>query len=83
MRFLKRELPNDDVCVVAGIPTTTLRRTVLDLIDYGEDLSLVAAVLRDAELADPGMELKSEMNSRTAKCGLGKGFDLYSLLKRG
>ena len=83
LRFLKRELPNDDVCVVAGIPATTLRRTVLDLIDYGEDLSLVAAVLRDAELADPGMELKSEINLRTAKCGLGKGLDLYSLLKRG
>ncbi len=81
--FLKRGLPSEDVCVVAGIPATTPKRTVLDLIDYGEDLSLVGAVLRDAELADPGMGIKDEINSRAERCGFAKGFDLYSFLKRG
>ena len=83
LRFLKRELPDGDVRVVAGIPTTTPRRTVLDLIDYGEDLSLVGGVLRDAELADPSMDIGEEINSRAARCGFAKGFDLYSLLRRG
>ncbi len=83
LRFLKRELPDSDVRVVSGIPATTPKRTVLDLIDYGEDLSLVGTVLRDAELADPSMDIEDEINSRTAKCGFGKGFDLYSLLRRG
>ncbi len=83
LRFLKRELPDSDVRVVSGIPATTPKRTVLDLIDYGEDLSLVGTVLRDAELADPSMDIEDEINSRAAKCGFGKGFDLYSLLRRG
>lgn len=69
--------------MVAGMPTTTPRRTILDLLDHGEDLSLVASVLRDAELADFAMDLGDEVNSRAAKCGFGKGFDLYAYLKRG
>ena len=69
--------------VVSGIPATTPGRTVLDLIDYGEDLSLAGAVLRDAELADPSVGIEDEVNSRAAKCGFAKGFDLYSLLRRG
>lgn len=83
LRFLRRQLPKEDVCMVAGMPTTTPRRTILDLLDHGEDLSLVASVLRDAELADFAMDLGDEVNSRAAKCGFGKGFDLYAYLKRG
>ncbi len=82
LRFLKRELSDEDVCMVAGIPTTTPKRTVLDLIDYGEDLSLVASVLRDAELADPDMDIKDEVDSRTMKCGFGEDFGLYAFLRK-
>ena len=83
LRFLRRELPNDDVCITAGIPTTTPKRTILDLIDYGEDLSLVGSVLRDANLTDPGLTIEKEINSRAVKCGFAKNFDLYLFLKRG
>ncbi|MGI6033045.1 MAG: type IV toxin-antitoxin system AbiEi family antitoxin domain-containing protein [Coriobacteriales bacterium] len=83
VRFLKRTLPNTDVCTVAGIPATTPARTILDLLDYGEDLSLVASVLRDAEQADSTMEIGDEVNSRAAKCGFGKKFDLYAYLRKG
>ncbi len=82
LRFLKRALSDEDVCVIAGIPATTPKRTVLDLIDYGEDLGLVGAVLRDAELADPEMRIDEEINSRAVKCGFDKSFDLYAFLKR-
>lgn len=44
----KKALPAEDVTVVNGIPATTPARTILDLIDNKEDLSLVGSVLRDA-----------------------------------
>lgn len=83
LRYLKRTLPEEDVCTVAGMPVTTPKRTILDLLDHGEDLSLVASVLRDAELADPAMKIEEEVNSRMTKCGFDKKFDLYAYLKKG
>ncbi|MDO4290604.1 MAG: type IV toxin-antitoxin system AbiEi family antitoxin domain-containing protein [Eggerthellaceae bacterium] len=83
VRFIKRLLPEEDVCVVAGIPATTPGRTVLDLIDYGEDLSLVASALQDAVRADPRIDLRTQVNSRVSKCGFAEGFDLYSLMTEG
>ena len=82
MRFLRRSLPADDVCIAEGIPTTTPRRTILDLLDYGEDLSLIAAALRDAGLSGPSTGIRDEINSRAKKCGFDKGFDLYAHLRR-
>lgn len=82
VRFLRRSLPADDICIAEGIPTTTPERTILDLLDYGEDLSLVAAVLRDLEISNPAAKISDEVNSRAEKCGFGKGFDLYSYLGR-
>lgn len=80
-RFLKRDLPAADIVIVAGIPATTPRRTVLDLIDYGEDLSLVASVLADAEAICPLDCIDEEVNERAVRCGFPKGFDLYGYLK--
>lgn len=82
VRFLRRSLPADDVCIVEGIPTTTPERTILDLLDYGEDLSLVAATLRDLELSDPAAKISDKVNSRAEKCGFDKGFDLFAYLGR-
>ena len=82
VHFLKRALSDEDVCTVSGIPTTTPKCTILDLIDYGEDLSLVASALHDAEFANPTMKIKNEVNLRAAKCGFGKNFDLYTFLKK-
>lgn len=83
IRFLKRWLPNEDVALVAGIPATTPRRTILDLLDYSEDLSLVASVLCDAEDADAAMDIGAEINMRAEGLGFARGFDLYSHLKKG
>ena len=44
----KRRLDPEDVAIVSGIPATRPWLTVVDLIDFGEDLSLVASVLADA-----------------------------------
>jgi predicted transcriptional regulator of viral defense system len=82
VHFLRRSLPADDVCIAEGIPTTTPRRTILDLLDYGEDLSLVAAALRDVGLSCPAAKIRDEVNSRAGKCGFDKGFDLYAYLRR-
>lgn len=81
LRFLKRTLHDADITVVAGIPVTTAKRTVLDLLDHGEDLSLVASVLRDAEAAGMKEDIEQEVNARAMRCGFAEGFDLYGYLK--
>lgn len=54
---------------------------MLDLVGYGEDLSLVAAVLRDFEAAGAGMVPPADVNARVARCGFPDGFDLYGYLR--
>lgn len=81
VKFLRRELSAADITMVAGIPTTSARRTVLDLIDAGEDLSLVGGVLMDAEAMDLGDAFVDEVNSRAAACGFSREFSLYDYLK--
>lgn len=69
----KRSLDGKDVTIVDGIPTTTPSRTVLDLIDYGEDLSIVANVLNDAfknGLVEQEAELIAEIDKRGVKEGV-------------
>lgn len=81
----KRKIETADVTVVSGIPTTTPSRTVIDLIDYGEDLSLIANVLNDAlarGLITDEARLKKEIDSRAARVGLPKGSGLYELMRR-
>ena len=59
---------------------------MLDLIDYGEDLSLVANVLADAlerGLVDDEDALRKSIDARGAKCGLPKGASLYDEFTRG
>lgn len=80
-RFLRRLLLESDIAVVEGIPVTTPRRTVLDLLDYGEDLSLVSSVLRDAEATGACEGIEEEVNARAVRCGFARGFDLYGYLK--
>lgn len=76
----KRALPKEDVIIVNGIPATTPARTVLDLIDDGEDLSLVASVLRDAlarGLVSDEANLAKEIDQRAQKLGIPKGQSLF------
>ena len=82
----KRKIEAADVTVVSGIPATTPSRTVVDLIDYREDLSLVANVLNDAlarGLVTDEARLRKEIDSRAARAGLPKGSSLYELLFAG
>ena len=81
----KRKIDTADVTVVSGIPATTPSRTVIDLIDYGEDLSLIANVLNDAlarGLVTDEARLKKEIDSRATRVGLSKGSSLYELMRR-
>lgn len=82
--FLKRELKEADIVVVSGVPTTSASRTVLDLIDYGEDLSLVAGVLNDALnrglIADEDL-IQEEIDQRAKRQGFVKGFPFYEYLR--
>ena len=79
----KRAIKARDIVYVGGIPATSPPLTVIDLIDGGEDLSLVANVLKDAFgrglVPDVG-GLASEVDRRSRRVGLPKGTSLYSLL---
>lgn len=48
IRYRARLVPVEQVTVVAGLPVTSVARTISDLVDAHTDLSLVADVLRDA-----------------------------------
>ncbi|WP_158539709.1 type IV toxin-antitoxin system AbiEi family antitoxin domain-containing protein [Gordonibacter sp. 28C] len=82
----KRAIGSEDIVYASGILATSPARTVLDLIDCGEDLSLVASVLRDALerglVADVG-KLAEEVDLRGRKAGIPKGESLYRLLAEG
>ena len=82
----KRALEARDIVHAYGVPATSPTLTVTDLIDGGEDLSLVAGVLGDALerglISDVG-GLASEVDRRGRRVGLPKGASLYSLLVGG
>ncbi|RII99126.1 MULTISPECIES: type IV toxin-antitoxin system AbiEi family antitoxin domain-containing protein [Clavibacter] len=52
VRYRQRSVPPRDVTVVSGLPTTTIERTIADLVRDHHDLSLVADVLAGAVRAD-------------------------------
>lgn len=82
----KRLLNAADVAYVAGMPVTSPAQTVLDLIDGGEDLSLVAGVLRDAlarGLVPDIKELAGEIDRRGGKSGFPHGAGLFEFLAKG
>lgn len=81
IRFIKRKIDVADVEMVAGIPTTNPKMTILDLIKTGEDLSLVASVLTSSEAKFQLEGIESEINALAQKCGFGKKFNLYEHLK--
>lgn len=48
VRLRSRDLTPEEVVPVNGLPTLTVERTIVDLIEIGTDTSLVADALRDA-----------------------------------
>lgn len=86
IRLRRRDIDLSSVVIVSGIPTTAAPQTILDLIDDGEDLSLIANVLGDAleqGLIDSVAELRDEVDRRGPRLGvLGNG-GLYKMLTDG
>lgn len=83
LRLIKGSVDKDDVASVAGVPVTRPARTVLDLLDDGEDLSLVASVLRDSATIDEKVldsEFVSQVNERGARYGMPRKELLYERL---
>lgn len=76
----KRILSQEDITLIHGIPSTTASRTILDLIDGNEDLSLVANVLNDAlhdGLIANEESLAKEINLRGKRIGYPPSRNLY------
>lgn len=76
----------EEVTTIAGIPVTTPARTVLDLLDDGEDLSLAADVLRDAVAKDKRTSetlFASKVDTRGKRYGLPPTQSLYKRLTEG
>lgn len=48
VRYRTRVLPKQDITVREGLPTTTRERTIADLVEERNDLSIVGNALRDA-----------------------------------
>lgn len=83
LRLRKRALDPSEITLAGGVPATSAARTILDLVDEGEDLSLVANVLRDALAAGtvPDIQcLASKLDERTVAAGLPKGTNLSRYL---
>jgi predicted transcriptional regulator of viral defense system len=83
IRFRRRVLDPRDVTVVEGLPVMTIERTIADLVEDVNELSLVADALRDASRRrildlDRLRELLAPMAERN---GFGKG-DGDALLNR-
>lgn len=81
----KRHLEPKDVAIASGIPATRPWLTVVDLIDSGEDLSLVANVLADAlegGLVEDEDALREKVDARGAKVGMPAEASLYDVLSR-
>lgn len=86
LKLVKGNLEDNEVEIVAGIPVTTPARTILDLIEAGEDLSLVANVLADALAADPTMATQNfvqTVNARAKRAGFSSDFPLFDYLRKG
>ena len=86
LRLLKGGISEDELATIAGIPATNPARTVLDLLDGGEDLSLVANVLKDAVKAGGevlGGEFVAKVDSRGKRYGVPRGESLYARMTEG
>lgn len=83
IRTVRAELQPADVATVGGLPCTTAARAVADLISSGEDISLVAAVLRDAldaGLVQDEAVLRDRIDALGPKRGIRRGESLWNMM---
>ena len=80
---VRDELQPAAVAPVGGLPGTTAARAVADLISSGEDISLVAAVLRDAlgaGLVQDEAVLRDRIDALGPKRGIRRGESLWNMM---
>ena len=80
LRLVKGAVSSNEVTTVAGIPVTRPARTVLDLLDDGEDLSLVSNVLTDAAKVDNAVldgGFVAKVDARGVRYGVPSNGSLY------
>lgn len=83
IRTVRAELQPVEVAIVGGLPCTTAARAVADLISSGEDISLVAAVLRDAldaGLVQDEAVLRDRIDALGPKRGIRRGESLWNMM---
>ena len=83
IRTVRAELQPAAVATVGGLPCTTAARAVADLISSGEDISLVAAVLRDAldaGLVQDEAVLRDRIDALGPKRGIRRGESLWNMM---
>lgn len=83
IRTVRAELQPAEVAIVGGLPCTTAARAVADLISSGEDISLVAAVLRDAldaGLVQDEAVLRDRIDALGPKRGIRRGESLWNMM---
>ena len=86
IRTVRAELQPAEVATVGGLPCTTAARAVADLISSGEDISLVAAVLRDridaldAGLVQDEAVLRDRIDALGPKRGIRRGESLWNMM---
>ena len=86
IRVVRAPLEVEDIATVSGLPCTTAAKTIFDLIAFGEDLSLVAAVLRDAlakKLVPDEAALRERVDSLGPKRGIPRNASLWRLMLKG
>jgi predicted transcriptional regulator of viral defense system len=72
VRLRIRHLSPDDVIPVNGLPTLTVERTIVDLVELGTDTSLVGDALRDAVRAGKVLaaeRLRADLSALAARHG--------------
>ena len=83
IRTVRAELQPAEVATVGGLPCATAARAVADLISSGEDISLVAAVLRDAldaGLVQDEAVLRDRIDALGPKRGIRRGESLWNMM---
>lgn len=80
VRFGRRDLSRSDVSFDVGIPVTRPERTLLDLVLDGEDPSLVALALADAQALTSFSPQRLEAVF-TEECGARRGGELLQRLR--
>lgn len=84
LRIVKAGVERRDVRIAAGLPCTSAKRTVIDLVADGEDLSLVASVLQDAlaaGLVEDEELLGRQVDALARRRGMLCASSLYEVLR--